>query len=134
MWDKKLMFSDGQEETTAAAHDSDTVLNLGESTDYGERGAMWIHSLVTTEFTSDGSATLSVDVHDSADDSSFAAVDNIPLGADVAVASLVAGFELLRIKLPPDVRQYIKLVYTIGTTTMTAGAITSGLTLGTQTP
>ncbi|MCP3941043.1 MAG: hypothetical protein GY710_06125 [Desulfobacteraceae bacterium] len=134
MWDKKLMFSNAQAETTAAAHDSDTVIDLGASVDYGERGTMWVHALVTTAFTSAGSATLAVAIHDSADDSSFAAVANAPTVAATAVASLVVGYELMRFKLPVDVRRYVKLVYTIGTTTMTAGAITSGLTFGTQTP
>ncbi len=134
MWDKKLTFSDEQAETTAAAHDSDTVIDLGASVDYGERGEIWVHALVTTKFTSGGSATLAVALHDSADDSSFAVVAGAPAVAATAVASLVEGYELMRFKLPVDVRRYVKLVYTIGTAVMTAGKITAGLTYGTQTP
>lgn len=130
--DLQLVFSDGQAETTAAAHDSDTTIDMGTGfnewgtatiADYGETNKMWLHVRVSTTFTSDGSATLAVALHDSADDSSFAAVSP-PLGiAGVAVASLVAGYSLLRVPLPNGLRRYVKLVYTIGVAAMTAGAV-----------
>lgn len=133
MLDAKLVFSDGQAETTAAAHDSDNVIDLGagydewgsaEIADYGQGTKdLYINCKVTTAFTSGGSATLTVAVQDSADNSSFAAVSPAITTGAVAVASLTEGYELLRVKLPQDLRRYVKLVYTIGTTTMTAGAV-----------
>jgi hypothetical protein len=131
--DAKLVLSDAQAETTAAAHDSDNVIDLGigtdgwgtaKSADYGEAPhMMWLHAYVNTTFTSGGSATLTVALQDSADNSSFAAVTPAVTTAAIAVASLAAGYELIRMPLPVGLRRYVKLVYTIGTASMTAGKI-----------
>ena len=134
MQDKLLTYSEEQAETTVAAHDSTNTVDLGLNSDYGERGTLWLVCKVVETFTSGGSATLAVAFQDSADNSSFAAVANAPSKAATAVASLVAGYELLRFKLPPGVRQYSKLVYTIGTAVMTAGKVSAYLEYGSETP
>lgn len=131
--DAKLRFSDGQAETTVAAHDSTNIINLGAGydewkaaliADYGEAAKeLYLHVIVSTTFTSGGSATLQVALQDSADGAAFAATSPPVATAAIAKASLVAGYELLRVKLPSDLRQYVKLVYTIGTAAMTAGAV-----------
>lgn len=131
--DAKLVLSDAQAETTAAAHDSDNVLNMGAGknewgtatiADYGEANKqLWLHVYVNTTFTSGGSATLTVALQDSADNSTFAAVSPAITTGAVAVASLAAGYELIRMPLPPNLRRYVKLVYTIGTAAMTAGKL-----------
>lgn len=130
--DLKLTFSDGQAETTAAAHDSDNVIDFGSGydewkaariADYGEQDALWLHVRVSTAFTSDGSATLTVALQDSTDNSTFAATTPALTTTAVAVASLAAGYSLLKVALPMNLDRYAKLVYTIGTAAMTAGAL-----------
>lgn len=131
--DAKLVFSDAQAETTQAAHDSTNTIDLGagydewkaaEIADYGEaHRQMWLHVRVNTLFATSASGTLAVALHDSADNSSFAAVAPAVGTAATAAASLTAGLMLIRMPLPTNLRRYVKLVYTIGTGAMTAGKI-----------
>lgn len=130
--DLQLVFSDGQAETTQAAHDSDTKLDMGTGfnewgtatiADYGETNKMWLHVRVSTAWTTSASGTLAVALQDSADNSSFAAVTPALGSAATAAATLVAGYSILRVPLPHGLRRYLKLVYTIGTGAMTAGAV-----------
>lgn len=131
--DQNLVLSDAQAETTVAAHDSDNVIDMGAGydewgnakiADYGEATkAPWLHVRVNTTFTSGGSATLTAALQDSADNSSFAAASPAVSSGSVAVADLSAGTSLIRMPLPPNLRRYVKLVYTIGTAAMTAGKL-----------
>ena len=137
--DAKLIFSDGQAETTQTAHDSDNIVNLGVGTDElgnaegaqaGEGGKLWLNVRVGTAFATGSSATLAVALQDSADNSSYAAVSPTLGVAATAAASLTAGKVLIREPLPANVAQYLKLVYTIGTGTMTAGTIDAWISHG----
>ena len=137
--DKLLILSDGQAETTQAAHDSDNVIDLYIGTDElgnavasnpGEGGQLWLNVVVGTAFTTGSSATLAVALQDSADNSSWAAVSPTVGVAATAAASLTAGTVLIRQPLHPNLARYIKLVYTIGTGTMTAGAIDAWISHG----
>jgi len=119
--DAMLILSDAQAETSQAAHDSDNVIDFGASgADYGAINEAHLFARVRTTCTSGGSATLTVKLQDSADNSSWADVEGVTSGS-VAVADLESGLFLLRTKLPRDLRRYIKLVYTIGTAALTAG-------------
>jgi len=130
--DLKLVLSDAQAETTAAAHDSDNVVDMGAGynewgtatiADYGETNKMWLNVKVNTLFATSASGTLAVALQDSADNSSFAAVSPALGCPATAAASLTAGLSLLRVPLPNGLRRYVKLVYTIAVGAMTAGAV-----------
>ena len=138
--DAQLIFSDAQAETTVAAHDSTNVIDLGAHLDaFGgaednaveNSGKLWLNVKVVTAFTSGGSATLATALQDSADNSSFAAVTPAAVAtAAIPVASLTAGYTIIKMPLPSGLRRYLKLVYTIGTAAMTAGAIDAWISHG----
>lgn len=134
-----LTLSDGQAETTQAAHDSDNVVDTYIGTDElgnacpsnpGETGQLWLNVVVGTAFATSASGTLAVALQDSADNSSFAATSPTVGVAATAAATLTAGKVLIRQPLHPNIARYIKLVYTIGTGAMTAGAIDAYITFG----
>ena len=78
---------------------------------------------------SGGAASLTVALQDSADNSTFATVVT---GPAVAKASLVAGFELLRIRLPAGLQRYIQILYTATTNDFTSGTVDAYLALDRQ--
>lgn len=127
MLDDKLVLSEEQAETTAAAHDSTNTIDLTvASPDPGTGRPLYLNVVVDTTFTSGGSATLTVALQDSANNSSFASVYET---SAIAVASLTAGKVLIKMALPANLRRYVKLVYTIGTAAMTAGKINAWIDL-----
>lgn len=123
--DKFLLFSSAQAVTVTAA--STNVVDAGVANrSAGAAEAMFIQLTVGTAFTAAGAATLTVALQDSADDSSFA---DVQVSAAIPVASLVAGYRL-NIPIPPVLRRYTRLNYTVATGPMTAGALTAGITKG----
>jgi ABC-type molybdate transport system substrate-binding protein len=71
--------------------------------------------------------TFSLD--DSADNSTFAVVVQ---SIAVAKATLVAGYEAFRIRLPATLRRYIQVTYTVDTNNLTAGAFYAYLAIDRQ--
>lgn len=131
--DTKLCYtlqSDGTiAQALTATADSTNHVNLGEAgKDKGEPFVLLCQ--VVQDFTDNSGSdlTLTVAIHDSADDSSFAAVVT---SAAIGVATLVAGYKF-RIAVPYALRQYSKLVFTIANGTAT-GKIVAGLVLEHQT-
>lgn len=131
--DAILEFSEGQAITTGAAN-STNVIDLNAGTDGlgsakqsnpGESGKIWLFVRVTTLFTSGGAGTLAVKLQDSADNVTFADTE-IETGA-IALATLVAGYSIIRVAIPAELRRYLKLVYTVATADMTAGAVDAWL-------
>lgn len=122
--DNNLVLSDAQVLTVTAVStksiDTQSALrNLGS----GEEIDLVV--AVPVAMTAGGAATLTVSLQDSADNTTFA---DVVLGPAIPVASLVAGFEALRITLPRTLRRYIAMNYTVATGPMTAGTITAYLT------
>ena len=119
--DAKLQYSDGQVINTT--EDSTDSVDLGagkdfafnaNTQDHGVQGNMWLNIVVTTAFV--GGTSVAFELQDSADDSSFAALTapKSPITvAATAVATLVAGFLVLRVPLPPTIRRFTKIVYTV---------------------
>lgn len=121
MLDAKLIFSDAQAETTAAAHDSTNIIDTEiANSNLGEGSQLKLYVKVNTTFTSGGSATMIVALQSSADNSTYVSE---AISRTWAVADMTAGTDLLCINIPREHRRYLKLVYTIGTAAMTAGAI-----------
>jgi len=120
--DAQLVFSDGQAETTVAAHDSDNIIDLGANREYvGQGQDLVINAVVDTTFTSGGAATLQVKVLTCA--TVGGSYDTILESEVFALADLAAGKILLQETIPPEMLEFVKLTYTIGTAVMTAGAI-----------
>lgn len=125
--DAKLVFSDGQEETTAAAHDSDNIVDTETTSNLAIGTELIINVVVSTTFTSGGSATLIATFQTSPDNSSWTTHCT---SETWAVADLAAGAVLLRRAIPMEkCQRYWKFVYTIGTAAMTAGAVDAFITI-----
>lgn len=136
--DAKLELSSAQALASVGTHASTNVINFGTGYDEfgdtaqrnpGEGGQMWLNVQVETAFTSVGAGTLSIKLQDSADNATFA---DVYTGETWALASLTAGAKLLRMPLPADLRQYVRLLYTVGTTAMTAGKVDAWIGPGTE--
>lgn len=127
--DQNLVLSDAQALTAAAASTKsiDTATALR---DIGSGEPVELIVLVKTALlASGGAANLTVALQDSADNSSFATVVT---GPAVAKASLVAGYELLKVRLPAGLRRYIQVYYTPDTNDFTSGTIDAFLALNRQ--
>lgn len=121
--DKYNTFSDAQEETTVAAHDSDNTIDLGADGDALAR-PMRFHVQIPTAVTSSGSATVQFKLLTDSDAAFGSAVTLYDSGA-IGKASLVQGYKVTGkngIVLPGNCERYLKATITIGTAALTAGA------------
>jgi hypothetical protein len=113
--DAFLQLSDAQAVTTSAASTNiiDTKSELGDAL---EKGA-WLRVAVQTSFTMAGATKTLQATFMSADDTAFntGAVTHAATAA-LASTACTAGKELLVMKLPKNVKRYIRLYYTCGDT------------------
>lgn len=132
--DQKIILSEDQAFTTVGTTDGTDVLNMGSgydafgaaaAADPSALGRMWLNIFVTEAVTSDGAATVAFKLQDSADGSSWA--DTALSVAAIGKASLTAGTKVLQVPLPAGLRQYLKVVYTVGTAALTAGKFSAFL-------
>lgn len=86
---------------------------------------------ITEDFASGGAATLVVTL-ETDDNESFSSAATVVTSQTFALASLTAGTHLLPQHIPYGCEQYIRINYTIGTATTTAGKVTAGLVMGHQ--
>lgn len=127
--DQNLVMSDAQA-LTAAAASTKSIDFAAALRQVGDGEPLELVVVVKTALlASGGAANLTVALQDSADNSSFATV---VAGPAVAKASLVAGYELLRIQLPKGLRRYIQVYYTPDTNDFTSGTIDAFLTTDRQ--
>lgn len=102
----------------------------------GDDPAMKVHVLVTTAFTSGGAATLAVNFQGAPDNGSggpgtWTTMVSSPTNA---LANLIAGARLLDVDVPRPVPgqaipRFLRLTYVVGTTSFTAGQVTSNIVL-----
>jgi len=119
--DKDLVMSDNQAPGNIGANSSTSVLNLGAGPGDARDALTLVVSIPTTIAATGGAATIAFALHDSADDSSFAAT---PISvAATSKDNLGAGTVVIKQRLPIGVRQYVKMVYTVGTNNITSGGI-----------
>lgn len=130
--DTQSKFSDAQAVTVTAL--ATNVLDLRQSTslalaDEGVDIDMWLVVQVGTAFTAAGAATMTITIEtDSTADLATSATVHFSTAA-IAVATLVAGYRAVAVKLPSDLyERYLSVRYTIATGPMTAGTITAFLT------
>lgn len=127
--DNNLYMSDAQAVTASAA--STKSLDFATATrniGAGERLELVIQ-VATTVQASGGASNTTFALQDSADNSSFA---DVVKTAAIAKATLVAGYEALRIRLPAGLRRYIQVYYTVDTNDLTAGAFNAYLVIDRQ--
>lgn len=125
--DKELIFSDAQAPTTGAT-DSTNVIDLGAVGDAKDEMHLWIG--VNTTVTSGGAATVAFSLQTSADNSSYSVLWS---SAAIAKATLVAGYNVVKMRLPQGCKRYLKVVYTVATADLTAGKFDALLVMDAQT-
>lgn len=123
--DKFLLFSDAQAPTTGTTVSTNVVDTTTALRSIGSGEPVWLVVQCVTTATSGGSNTTQALLEDSADNSSFATVLS---SAAHAVASIVAGFNLMRVMLPTGLRRYLRVSYVIAVADLTAGAFDAFLT------
>lgn len=126
--DQNLVLSDAQA-VTATAVSTKSIDTATALRNIGSGNQVEVLVSVGTAFTAAGAATMTVALQDSADNTTFA---DVLVSPAIAVASLTAGFEALRVRVPATTRRYIALNYTVATGPMTAGALTAVLELDRQ--
>lgn len=122
--DNNLVLSDAQAITSTGVStksiDCATALrNIGS----GEPIELVIQ--VATAASSASASTVTFSLTDSSDNSSFT---DVVVSPAVAMATMAAGAEVLRIRLPATLRRYIAVGYTVATGPLTGGAFTAFLT------
>lgn len=118
--DSLLVLCSDQAVTSTA--DSEYTLDFGAADPNQGRGTpLVLHVEVDTTFTATGAGTLTVDLQESDDNSSWASL-GILTGA-IGKATLVSGYKILSHPLPQDFARYMKLVFTVATGPFTAGII-----------
>lgn len=129
MMDNNLVLSDAQAVTATAS--STKSLDWATATrEIGDGKSLeLIVTVQTTCLASGGASNVTFSLDDSADNSSFAVVLQT---IAIAKASLVAGFEALRIRLPAGLRRYIQVTYTVDTNNLTSGAFNAWVAIDRQ--
>jgi hypothetical protein len=122
--DALAAFSLGQALTSTGGTDSTNVIDLGADRDIaGSEDPLYLYSVVTTTFTSGGSATLVLALVTATDSAFTQNAVTLYTSPTVAVANLAAGATLARVGLPFGIRRYLKVTYTVATAAMTTGAV-----------
>jgi len=121
--DKELELSDAQAVTATA--DSTNTIDQGAEGDAVGR-ELWFRVKVATACTSGGSGTLVVTLVTDGD-SAFGSPKTLFTSASIAVATLIKGYVVCRVKLPIGSERYIKAIYTVSTADFTAGAFDADL-------
>lgn len=115
--DKALQVSDAQAVTSSAA--STDVIDTGVANRaIGDSTSLAAVITVDETVTASGSATVTFSLQDSADNSSFA---DVVASAAIGKAALPAGTQAAVFKLPPNLRRYVRVYYTVATGPLTAG-------------
>jgi hypothetical protein len=127
--DKELVFSDSQAKGTgvfdsAAAFDSTNIVDLTKA---GNRlDNLNFVAQVDTAFVGT-SSTLKVALATCA--TTNGSFETLLASDAIPEATLVAGYEVIKTRVPRSgVKRYVKVIYTVGTAAMSAGAISAFLT------
>ncbi len=123
--DKFLQVSDAQAVTASAA--STDVIDTGAANRaIGDVTSLAAVITVDQAATADGAATVTFSLQDSADNSSFA---DVVASAAIGKADLTAGKQAAVLKLPSNLRRYIRVYYTVGTGPLTAGKFSAQIVM-----
>lgn len=123
--DKFNEFSDSQAETTVADHYSTYSFDTGGA-DIGSGEDTYLVVQVDITCTSDGSATVAVAYVES-DNANLSSHTVLHTTSALGYATLVAGEQVVKIKIPANTKRYVGVMYTIGTAALTAGKFSAFL-------
>jgi hypothetical protein len=131
------LFFDSASAITSTIPSDNTIdlLNFRDlGIDGGKQAVPKLMCLVTTAFATSNGATLQVSFQGSTDNSAWTTYAS---SGAVPAASLIAGARPFDLDLPRPPSgvpfpRYLRLLYTVGTGTFSAGAVTSTLVLGRQ--
>jgi hypothetical protein len=124
MYDKLLTFGTDQAVTATAA--STDIVDLGAVRDIGNGEPLELVILCTQTVTAAGAATVTF-TFETDDNSGFSSAATLAATAAIGKASLTAGTEVLRVKVPLAVERYLRMNYTVATGPLTAGTFTAFL-------
>jgi len=116
--DKQLILSDAQAVTNSAA--SENIIDLTKAGDALAGAELYLEILVNTLVTAAGDATVTFAIQTDTVDAFSSAVTLLATAA-IGKASLAAGKEVLKVKLPIGLLQYLRVYYTVATGPLTAG-------------
>lgn len=129
IFDKANLLSDAQAVTATAA--TTNYIDLGADRNIGNGEPIELFAMVTTTTTSGGSTTMTFALQTDSD-SAFGSAETLLVTGSIAKATLVAGYEFLRVRLPQGVKRYVRGYFTVSTADFTAGNFTVGLLLDRQ--
>lgn len=124
IYDKLLTFGTDQAVTTTAA--STDIVDLSATRDIGNGEPMELVILCTETVTAAGAATVTF-TFETDDNSGFSSAATLASSGAIGKASLTAGTEVLRVKVPLAVERYLRCNYTVATGPLTAGKFTAFL-------
>lgn len=123
--DALLVMSDAQAVTSSAAGSYYVdALAAGDALNPGAR----IHVVVNTLFVTGDSATLTVALQTD-DNASFSSATTLLTTSALAATALTAGAVLLSAVIPTRVERYLRVYYTVGTGTFSAGNVDARIVL-----
>lgn len=124
--DAKLKFSDSQAVTVTA--DSTNVLDLQAAGDaLGEENLYLAIQTKAADVAAVGAATVTFDLVTSVDEAFSSPITLYSSGA-IGKAALTKNKSIIKLPLPIGVKRYLKVVYTVATGPLTAGAFDAFLT------
>jgi hypothetical protein len=126
--DQQNMMSDGQLVTASAA--STSYIDTGVKGDALDGSENYLVVRCKAVVGSSGHAATIIVALQSDSDPAFGTVVSNFISATFAEAVVVAGYVLVKMKLPVGLKRYIRVYYTIGTENLTAGSFDAYLTPG----
>jgi hypothetical protein len=121
-----MLLSDGQAVTATA--NSTNIVDTGAARDPGAGESLTFVVEVTTAVTASGGATVTFTL-ESATEPTFASPTQLFSTGPVAKTVLTLGAKPVVAAVPPGAQRYLRVVYTVATGPLTAGAFTAGLSL-----
>ena len=112
--DASLVFSDAQAVTVTAGSTYQIDTLAAGAANVGA----WLVVSVDTAVTASGAATVTFSLQDSADGVTYT---DVMASAAIGKATLIAGYEAWKVRIPPGVRRYLQVAYTVATGPLTAG-------------
>lgn len=122
--DKFNEFSDAQAFTTG--DNTSTYSFDTKSADIGTGEDLYLVVQVDEAVTSNGSATVEVKYVESAG-ADLSSPTVLATSGAIAKATLVAGYQVMKIKIPANTKRYVGVIYTVATADLTAGKFSAFL-------
>lgn len=125
--DAGLVMSSAQTVTASAA--SDSYIDMKAAGDALPQGVVpQVEFLINTTVLATGGASTTTFRLQTATDTAFTIAVDLAVSADIAKASLVAGY-CVRLPIPPGMLRYVRAYYTVSTNNWTSGKVDARIIL-----